>query len=130
VDHHRQKRVIDPGFGPVQLRQFYSVFRTKAAKVGCHARRGVKITAGANPTSQLSTRLHEVVGKSDGKIINIAPWLAHTTLDIIGESELKFLELMHIAKGISCFRLAALNYPFNTLDNHQDELTSVYENLL
>jgi len=39
----------------------------------------------------------------------MAPWLAHTTLDIIGET--------------------VLNYPFNTLDNHQDELTDVYENL-
>ena len=130
MDHHRQKRVIDPGFGPVQLRQFYSVFRSKAAKVGSHVPRGAKMTASVNPTSQLSSRLHEVVGKSDGKIINIAPWLAHTTLDIIGESGSKFPKLMHIAKGISCFCLAALNYPFNTLDNHQDELTSVYENLL
>ena len=33
ADHHRQKRVIDPGFGPAQLRQFYSVFQSKAAKV-------------------------------------------------------------------------------------------------
>jgi len=67
------------------------------------------------------------VGKSDGKIINIAPWLAHTTLDIIGESESKLPKPMHVA---NYFCLAALNYPFNTLDNHQDELTSVYENLL
>ena len=129
MDHHRQKRVIDPGFGPVQLRQFYSVFRNKAAKVGCHVGRGAKVTAGVNPTSQLSSRLHEVVGKSDGKVINIAPWLAHTTLDIIGESESKFPRLMHIANRVF-HSLAALNYPFNTLDNHQDELTSVYENLL
>ncbi|KAF9782990.1 cytochrome P450 [Thelephora terrestris] len=89
ADHHRQKRVIDPGFGPGQLRQFYPIFRSKAAK--------------------LSTKLREALTKSEDKIINIAPWLAHTTLDIIGET--------------------ALNYPFNTLDNHQDELTSVYENL-
>lgn len=89
ADHHRQKRVIDPGFGPVQLRQFYTVFRNKAAK--------------------LSSRLQNAVKKSENGIINVAPWLAHTTLDIIGET--------------------ALNYPFNTLDNHQDELTSVYENL-
>lgn len=87
VDHHRQKRVIDPGFGPVQLRQFYTVFRRKAAKVGHHARRGPKMTPGTNRITQLSTRLHEVVRKSDDRIINVAPWLAHTTLDIIGESE-------------------------------------------
>lgn len=65
--------------------------------------------------------------KSEDKIINIAPWLAHTTLDIIGESERSALSLYTLLTDIFP---AALNYPFNTLDDHQDELTSVYENLL
>lgn len=84
----------------------------------------------ANRIPQLSSRLHEVVRKSDDGIVNVAPWLAHTTLDIIGESKSLFFfsNCIDVAEGIS--PPAALNYPFNTLDDHQDELTSVYENLL
>ena len=62
-------------------------------------------------------------------IVNVAPWLAHTTLDIIGESE--FLASFISATFLrELFSVAVLNYPFNTLDDHQDELTSVYKNLL
>ena len=68
------------------------------------------------------------MSKSEDKIINIAPWLAHTTLDIIGES--KSSAILFLYALLSDFFPAALNYPFNTLDDHQDELTSVYENLL
>jgi len=61
----------------------------------------VRIATGANLIPQLSKRLHEVVEKSNDKIINIAPWLAHTTLDIIGESERpNFPDLMSAAEGI------------------------------
>ena len=86
------------------------------------------MTPGTNRITQLSTRLHEVVRKSDDRIINVAPWLAHTTLDIIGESKNPISP--NLVDNAEVLLPAALNYPFNTLDDHQDELTSVYENLL
>ena len=59
-----------------------------------------------NPTPQLSNRLHEVVRKSEDKVINVAPWLAHTTLDIIGESKSSnFPNLIVVAKGLSITQL-------------------------
>lgn len=36
-DHHRQKKIMEPAFGPAQLRSFFPIFRSKATKVGISA---------------------------------------------------------------------------------------------
>ncbi|KAI0306228.1 cytochrome P450 [Multifurca ochricompacta] len=66
--HQRQRKVMTPAFFAPQLKTFLSLFQNTASKL-------VQIWK-----EELIT-----TGPSDESIVNVAPWLSRTTLDVIGE---------------------------------------------
>ena len=59
---------------------------------------------------KLKDELTVMTDTSSGRVINIVPWLSHTTLDAIGE--------------------AGFNLKLGALNSEENELTKVYHNLL
>ena len=59
---------------------------------------------------KLKDELTVMTDTSSGRVINIVPWLSHTTLDAIGE--------------------AGFNLKLGALNSEENELTKIYHNLL
>ncbi|KIO22087.1 hypothetical protein M407DRAFT_28362 [Tulasnella calospora MUT 4182] len=63
--HKRQRKIMNPCFGPAQVRDLMSTFYEKALKL-----REIWTT--------------NLEGETEGKVVDILPWLTRTTLDVIG----------------------------------------------
>ncbi|KAI9446040.1 cytochrome P450 [Lactarius indigo] len=66
--HQRQRKVMNPAFFAPQLRTFLPIFQDMASKL---AQKWKDEVISPDPTGH--------------PLINVTPWLSHTTLDIIGE---------------------------------------------
>ncbi|KZP28280.1 cytochrome P450 [Athelia psychrophila] len=66
--HKRQRKVMNPAFGPAQVRALTGVFTEKA--------------------TMLRDRISELLspGHAEGTRVNVLSWLSKTTLDVIGEA--------------------------------------------
>ncbi|KAF8589322.1 cytochrome P450 [Ramaria rubella] len=92
LQHSRQRKIMNPAFSYTSLRIFLPLFRHTAQKT--------------------VSKLKDLVSRGGGTstVVDIAPWLARTTLDAIG--------------------VAAFDYQFGAIDEGSDnKLSNLYNNL-
>ncbi|KAH7882875.1 cytochrome P450 [Phlebopus sp. FC_14] len=97
AQHRQQRRIMNPAFGPSQIRGLTDVYFSKAIKL-------------RDIWSSEITEHHDV--NASGISIDVMPWIARATLDVIG--------------------LAGFNYNFDTLnaDKKPDELDEAFSRMI
>ncbi|KAG8928188.1 hypothetical protein FRC02_007264 [Tulasnella sp. 418] len=95
-DHRRQRRIMNPTFGPLQIKPLIPIFFNKS-----HELRDIWLSQ---------------VADSNGGIIDIFPWVTKATLDIIGLAGFDY-NFDSLANGEKNELVKAFNTLFGTAEN-------------
>ncbi|WWC91011.1 uncharacterized protein L201_005951 [Kwoniella dendrophila CBS 6074] len=108
LDHKRQRKLLNPSFSPLAIKQMIPIFFDKSYELKEKFLSIIEdedsFQKGASPTPPIE--IDQIKGT---KKIDVMTWLGKTTLDIIG--------------------LAGFNYDFNALQDPNNELAEAYRKM-